>query len=66
MRCVQIKNVPERTHAVLRHRGAAAHQSLQEYLRARLSAASHSDLLLESIVEDCAEGSIVERKHPHL
>ena len=33
---VQIKNVPEQTHAVLRQRAAAAHQSLQEYLRARL------------------------------
>jgi antitoxin FitA len=36
MPSVQIKNVPERTHAVLRQRAAAAHQSLQEYLRARL------------------------------
>lgn len=33
---VQIKDVPEPTHAVLRHRAAAAHQSLQEYLRSRL------------------------------
>jgi plasmid stability protein len=33
---VQIKNVPEETHAVLRHRAAAANQSLQEYLLARL------------------------------
>ena len=33
---IQIKDVPERTHAVLRQRAAAAHQSLQEYLRARL------------------------------
>jgi antitoxin FitA len=33
---VQIKNVPEETHAVLRRRAAAAHQSLQEYLRSRL------------------------------
>src|SRR5262249_45291360 len=33
---VQIKDVPEQTHAVLRQRAAAAHQSLQEYLRARL------------------------------
>jgi len=31
---VQIKDVPEQTHAVLRQRAAAAHQSLQEYLRA--------------------------------
>ena len=36
MTSVQIKDVPERTHAVLRQRAAAAHQSLQEYLRARL------------------------------
>lgn len=33
---IQIKDVPEQTHAVLRERAAAAHQSLQEYLRARL------------------------------
>jgi antitoxin FitA len=36
MPSIQIKDVPERTHAVLRQRAAAAHQSLQEYLRARL------------------------------
>jgi antitoxin FitA len=36
MPSVQIKDVPEQTHAVLRLRAAAAHQSLQEYLRARL------------------------------
>jgi len=34
MPSVQIKDVPEQTHAVLRQRAAAAHQSLQEYLRA--------------------------------
>jgi len=33
---VQIKDVPAQTHAVLRQRAAAAHQSLQEFLRARL------------------------------
>jgi plasmid stability protein len=33
---VQIKDVPEETHAVLRQRAARAHQSLQEYLRSRL------------------------------
>jgi plasmid stability protein len=32
MPSIQIKGVPERTHAVLRMRAAAAHQSLQEYL----------------------------------
>lgn len=36
MPSVQIKGVPERTHAVLRRRAAAAHQSLQEYLLSRL------------------------------
>ena len=36
MPSVQIKNVPDETHAVLRRRAAAANQSLQEYLRSRL------------------------------
>jgi len=36
MPSVQIKDVPEETHAVLRRRAADAHQSLQEYLRGRL------------------------------
>ena len=36
MPSVQIKDVPEHTHAVLRQRAAAAHQSLQEYLRTKL------------------------------
>jgi hypothetical protein len=36
MPSVQIKDVPEQTHAVLRQRAAAAHQSLQEYLLGRL------------------------------
>ena len=36
MPSIQIKDVPVRTHAVLRQRAAAAHQSLQEYLLARL------------------------------
>jgi plasmid stability protein len=36
MPSVQIKDVPEETHAVLRRRAAEAHQSLQEYLRSQL------------------------------
>jgi plasmid stability protein len=36
MPSIQIKDVPEETHAILRRRAAAAHQSLQEYLRGRL------------------------------
>lgn len=36
MASIQIKDVPEETHNVLRRRAALAHQSLQEYLRSRL------------------------------
>lgn len=36
MTSVQIKDVPEQVHAVLRQRAAASHQSLQEYLRTLL------------------------------
>jgi antitoxin FitA len=32
MTSILIRGVPERTHAILRQRAAAAHQSLQEYL----------------------------------
>ncbi|MDO5698288.1 MAG: hypothetical protein Q4G51_09970 [Dermatophilus congolensis] len=35
---IQIKDVPEQTHAVLRQRAASASQSLQEYLRSKLVA----------------------------
>jgi len=37
MPSVQIKDVPDDVHAILRRRAAAAGQSLQEYLRCRLS-----------------------------
>jgi len=36
MPSIQIKDVPDEAHAVLRHRAASARQSLQEYLRGRL------------------------------
>lgn len=36
MPSIQIKDVPDDTHAVLKVRAAAAGQSLQEYLRGRL------------------------------
>ncbi len=32
MKNIQIRNVPEKTHSVLRRRAAAAGMSLQEYL----------------------------------
>ena len=38
MATIQVKDVPEETHQVLRRRAAEAHQSLQEYLRSRLIA----------------------------
>ena len=47
MPSVQIKNVPAKTHAVLRRRAAAAHQSLQEYLRARLIAEAERPTVAE-------------------
>jgi antitoxin FitA len=47
MPSVQIKDVPAETHAVLRQRAAAAHQSLQEYLRSRLIAEASSPTLDE-------------------
>jgi len=47
MTSVQIKDVPEETHAILRQRAAAAHQSLQEYLRAWLIDAASEPTLDE-------------------
>ena len=47
MPSIQIKDVPERTHAVLRQRATAAHQSLQEYLRSRLIAEASQPTLQE-------------------
>lgn len=54
MPSVQIKDVPAETHAVLRQRAAAAHQSLQEYLRTRLIAEAASPTLEEIL--DLAQG----------
>ena len=47
MPSVQIKDVPEDTHRVLRERAARAHQSLQEYLRSRLIADANQSTLDE-------------------
>lgn len=47
MPSIQIKDVPESAHAVLRLRAAAAHQSLQEYLRSRLIAEASQPTLDE-------------------
>jgi antitoxin FitA len=47
MPSIQIKDVPEDTHRVLRERAARAHQSLQEYLRTRLIAEANQPTLDE-------------------
>ena len=60
MPSVQIKNVPEETHRVLRRRAAEAHQSLQEYLRSRLIDEASRPTVREVLerVEAHAEGSL--------
>jgi plasmid stability protein len=47
MASVQIKDVPADVHSVLRQRAAAAGQSLQEYLLARLTAEARQPTLEE-------------------
>jgi plasmid stability protein len=44
---IQVKDVPPETHRVLRQRAEAAHQSLQEYLRAWLIAEAATPTLDE-------------------
>jgi antitoxin FitA len=44
---IQVKDVPDEVHATLRRRAAAAGQSLQEYLLARLIDAAHTPTLDE-------------------
>lgn len=56
MPSIQIKDVPEETHAVLRRRAAAAHQSLQEYLRSRLIAEAASPTL-EDVLDRAGDRS---------
>jgi hypothetical protein len=47
MPSIQIKDVPEETHAVLSRRAATAQESLQEYLRSQLIEAASSPTLDE-------------------
>ena len=57
---IQIKDVPDDTHAVLRQRASAAHQSLQEYLRSKLIAEAAQPTVDEVLdrVEGRAGGSL--------
>lgn len=47
MPSVQVKDVPQETHSILRRRAAAAHQSLQEYLLSLLIEEASSPTLGE-------------------
>ena len=47
MPSIQVKDVPEDVHAVLRRRAAAAGQSLQEYLLAQLTSVARTETLDE-------------------
>lgn len=47
MPTIRVKDVPEETHRVLRLRAAAAHQSLQEYLRSKLIVEASRPTLVE-------------------
>lgn len=47
MRSIQVKGVPDEVHSVLRRRAAAAGQSLQEYLLARLTEEARTPTLPE-------------------
>jgi plasmid stability protein len=60
MTSVQIKNVPRETHAVLRRRAAAAHQSLQEYLLKKLIDEASRPTMQEIFDEVAARGDLVE------
>jgi plasmid stability protein len=51
---IQIRDVPDETHAVLRQRASAAHQSLQEYMRSKLIAEASQPTIDE--VLDLASG----------
>ncbi|WP_374999758.1 hypothetical protein [Aeromicrobium sp. CTD01-1L150] len=71
MPSIQIKNVPEQAHAVLRERAARAHQSLQEYLLGRLIAETERPTMAELMAEiegredniEVAPGVLVDLLH---
>jgi antitoxin FitA len=53
---IQVKDVPDDVHAVLRRRAAAAGQSLQEYLLARLREDAENPTL-EELLEHVSQRS---------
>ena len=60
MPTIQVKNLPPETHAVWRRRAAAAHQSLQEYVRAHMVEAAREPTLAELFgeIEQDSGGSL--------
>lgn len=60
MPSIQVKNVPDDVHRVLRRRAAEAGQSLQEYLLARLTEDASAPTLDEVLrrAGDRASGSV--------
>ena len=60
MATIQIKNVPDAAHAVLRQRAAAAGQSLQEYLLGKIVASTRKPTLDEVLnrIEYRSGGSV--------
>ncbi len=60
MATIQVKNVPEETHRILRVRAAAAHRSLQEYLLALLIKEASTPPLDEVLdrARSCTGGSV--------
>lgn len=63
MPSVQIKDVPPETHAVLVRRAAAAHQSLQEYLRSKLIAEAAAPTMDEVLARARRRGGISIAAH---
>jgi len=60
MATIQIKNVPDAAHAILRQRAAAAGQSLQEYLLGQIVASTRKPTLDEVLdrIEHRSGGSV--------
>jgi plasmid stability protein len=60
MPSIQVKNVPDDVHAILRRRAAASGQSLQEYLLARWREDAETETLDEVLarIEQRAAGEL--------
>jgi len=61
---IQVRNVPDRVHAVLRARAAAAGMSLSEYLAAELRLLAQRPTLEELLVRISHQGRTQLRESP--